>query len=1199
MLVALRVQVALPVEAVRKTFTCGHQQALVCHSAAGSASGIDHTTRWPTSSCITEDDALRFRTSVLLLKHEHHRLSPAAHRGLSADVSESVVTGWNYRGRASRTGGSAMSSFERGRLVWWITGGRYGVVLDVDGNRVTVRIDGDPEPKIFNSATGVIAQVDLSQQALLERRSTEEVGLNQGPGADGTTSWNVFVGGRLLLVPEADLRPYRPRDAASRASEGEFGTPGQFVLTVAARARLVDHYRSELMALAETRIDPKPHQVSVVHRVVSEFPHRFLLCDEVGLGKTIEAAMVLKELRARGAARRALVIVPPNLLRQWQFELKSRFNETFSILNTHTVRHLRNTLGFEGNPFEEFDSVLVSASWIKDPSVAEQAAEVDWDIVIVDEAHHARVRHSGRRREETRLYKAVRRLVAPDGFSQRAALLLTATPMQLDSRELYSLVELLDEALFPTEEHFHQHRQELPGLNKMVQDLQIHGFPIPGIAADDVVRQVAAWLRIEPAEAETRLMGTRETVDELCAELTGCHRLSEVLIRNRKSVVGGFMPRHAVRWKVKLTANEQRVLTMVQDYVRNGFALADERNDRAYGFLMTTFQKLMASSNRALRTSLNRRRERLIELAESPRLTRSARALIENAEERLGDDEFVSELLAEIGSAHEREAETLRSLVEELDSLTTDSKAEKLAKKLGELRDEHPDAKVLLFTEFRETQEYLSERLTASGWNVERFHGQLKPEQKDQAIERFRDSSQPTVLVSTEAGGEGRNLQFCHFLVNYDLPWNPMRVEQRIGRLDRIGQEHVVTIFNLSTKGTVEERVLDVLERRIQLFEETVGGLDPILGDTEKSLTKILKLSGERRDEALTRFERKVEQDVRAARDADEKLRDLIMEVRSYDSHGAGEILERRVPMDAETHRRLMIEMLALEHTHLDEQSDGTMILTFNNEFRERFPDIADGPNRRRHVSFRPDDHGDSEHVEYFTLGHPVVDEMIGRVTDGEYSGNCGAVTLTASELIEPGEGWLVIHQVTVPGPRDAVELVAVWVATDGPDERLGRRLLDHLATMPSASTLNVDTSALDESEGAIDLAGAAAQGHLAALEQAVNHSRTSRLDRDLQRLSDYFDVRREASGQRLAHAQQVLADVRDATDDDRRRIIPIWEANVRRAEQLIAELDEERHRRIDAAERQLFASGTVELVAVGRVRVQAPASIEDQADPR
>ena len=159
------------------------------------------------------------------------------------------------------------------------------------------------------------------------------------------------------------------------------------------------------------------------------------------------------------------------------------------------------------------------------------------------------------------------------------------------------------------------------------------------------------------------------------------------------------------------------------------------------------------------------------------------------------------------------------------------------------------------------------------------FHGQLKPGEKDRAVARFRDGDGPQILISTEAGGEGRNFQFCHMLVNYDLPWNPMKVEQRIGRIDRIGQKQPVTIFNLSTTGTIEERVLEVLSERIGLFEETVGGLDPILGEVERDLRKILALADEKADEALADVSKqRLESRVSEARAAERRLADLIMD---------------------------------------------------------------------------------------------------------------------------------------------------------------------------------------------------------------------------------------------------------------------------------------------------------------------------------
>ena len=304
-----------------------------------------------------------------------------------------------------------MTDLVAGALVRWPSapGAPVGVITEVDGPRIKVRFDGDGEAKIFNARAGVVERVALS--GMVRRVSTDEVGLLDQQTTPVPPRWKVMIlGGQVITVSEADLRPHVLDDPQSRILDGRLGTSLQFDLAVTARRYELEHLTNDLVSLGEARVDVKPHQVSVVHRVISDYPHRFLLCDEVGLGKTIEAGMVLKELRARGAAARTLVIAPPNLLRQWQFELKSKFNESFSIINSSTVKYLRSTQSEESNPFEVFDSVIVSSAWITSPKWAKLVAETPWDMVIVDEAHHARVRGRGRSRRETQLYKVVRAL---------------------------------------------------------------------------------------------------------------------------------------------------------------------------------------------------------------------------------------------------------------------------------------------------------------------------------------------------------------------------------------------------------------------------------------------------------------------------------------------------------------------------------------------------------------------------------------------------------------------------------------------------------------------------------------------------------------------------------------------------------------------------------------------------------------------
>ena len=238
-----------------------------------------------------------------------------------------------------------------GALVRWPSapGAPLGVIDQVDGLRICVRFDGNDEVKVFNARAGAYRAGRAQGDGKAPEHRIDRPGAWEGDDRAATMAGHL-VDRRLVTVAEADLRPHVLDDPRSRMLEGRLGKARQFALAVTARRYEIEQLTNDLVSLGESRVDIKPHQVSVVHRVITNYPHRFLLCDEVGLGKTIEAGMILKELRARGGAGRCLVIAPPNLLRQWQFELKSKFNETFSMINSDTVKFLRTTQGVTGTP---------------------------------------------------------------------------------------------------------------------------------------------------------------------------------------------------------------------------------------------------------------------------------------------------------------------------------------------------------------------------------------------------------------------------------------------------------------------------------------------------------------------------------------------------------------------------------------------------------------------------------------------------------------------------------------------------------------------------------------------------------------------------------------------------------------------------------------------------------------------------------
>lgn len=1062
--------------------------------------------------------------------------------------------------------------------------GTYGVLEEINGTRAKVRWDSGIDLSPFvNWKSGNLRPLELPPMVM--RVGTEEPGLLLERLSDDPPKWRVQFLSGMRTVPEAALRPNRNLDPVTKFRNGAVGSYKKFRLALVTRHHRLAHLHDDLVSLGHSRVDIKPHQVGVVHRVITSYPHRFLLCDEVGLGKTIEAGMILKELRTRKIVKRCLIIVPPSLRRQWQFELKTKFNEVFAVLDTSTVKYLKKAEGYTDNPFLRYDSVIASEAWVTSGTRPHEVLQVDWDMIIVDEAHHVRSTRYGNRIATTRLYRLVRELANPAHAAKRSILFLTATPMQLQTHELFSLIELLDPVLFSSEDHFERHRQESRGLSRLVENLS-EGYPIQGEDPKETVERASAWLDKPESEIERRLDHSAESREVVCRELADRHLMSEILIRNRKKVVGGFMPRRAYRWAVTLTDEEHEALELVEDYVQHGFALAESTRENAVGFVMVLFQKLMASSIRALSRSLAGRRDRL--LARAAPMGASAAQLAEVLEET----EAVEGITA--ANLHVEEAAELDDLVEILGALPVDSKGQEFVRRLIVLLDEDPDAKVLVFTEFRETQAYIGELLdqasrTGRNIGVSLFHGQMKPMAKDEAVRAFRTGRGPQVLISTQAGGEGRNFQFCHYLVNYDLPWNPMRVEQRIGRLDRIGQKHVVQVFNLYTEDTIEERILDVLETRINAFEDTVGGLDPILGETEEDLKKILRRAPSERDAALEELGRRLQDQVKKARRAEQQLRDFVMDVKSYSREIAEKIAGREHGLSPESQQAFMIALLADVRTHIKAGRD-EYELTFHDPFRGDHHQEFFAVSPRRWAVFRPDTLSDAEHVEFFAFGHPIIETIVSDVLADDYEGVTGSWQLTSGDGLPACAGWLFVHLINTPGLSPRSDLVPVFVTDDGTvSTDIGHALINRGALFSWRGEADIPWNQIPVE--AIDEAAAIAEryvGHIAAERQeVVTAEDDKRVDRERERLEGWFDHRERAAADKLASTRATLERLHASTDEGTRRILPVWERNFEDAQEIVTNLAADRARRMIDLEKNRLPIIDHQLVGVARIEIQ------------
>lgn len=542
---------------------------------------------------------------------------------------------------------------------------------------------------------------------------------------------------------------------------------------LAAAAKVAEALNHDvLLAPIESSVIPLPHQVRALSRAISGKRVRYLLADEVGLGKTIEAGLILRELKLRGQVRRILIVAPKGLVKQWIAELRTHFNEEFRLLLPSEFVAYRSILGND-NPWRAFNQVVCSMDSVKPLDErrgwsAEQIAMYNherfddlvtagWDLVIVDEAH----RLAGSTDQVAR-YRLGRALADASPYF----LLLSATPHQGKTDAFHRLMALLDPLTFPDTASIGRDR--------------IHPFVI----------------RTEK----------RHAID---AD-------GQPLFKPRQTQL---VPVHWFQHH-----QEQRSLyEAVTEYVREGYNQALKTKQRHIGFLMILMQRLVTSSTRAIRATLERR----LNVLQTPAEFRNIQSSFDEEDwAELDGQEQIESLLSYNFKAQRNEFQEVQVLLEtafRVEQAGPDAKAEALLEMIYQIQQEEtdPNLKVLIFTEFIPTQEMLYDFLTSRGFRAVRLNGSMDLEARKQAEDAF--AAQYQILISTDAGGEGLNLQFCHVVVNYDMPWNPMRIEQRIGRVDRIGQTHIVRALNLALEDTVEHRIRSVLEEKLAVILNEFG----------------------------------------------------------------------------------------------------------------------------------------------------------------------------------------------------------------------------------------------------------------------------------------------------------------------------------------------------------------------------------------
>ena len=707
----------------------------------------------------------------------------------------------------------------------------------------------------------------------------------------------------MRFMPASDLPTRlkthgRDREKPSPEKETPGGTPPERRADVPAadlRSRVWSFIQQaptlpeggELVGETTSAITPWPHQVRAFQRLYGNWPPKLLIADEVGLGKTIQAGMLLRQAWLAGRAKRILILAPKAILAQWQIELREKFNLNWPIYDGRKLlwypspalrgNHER---AVDRNAWHEEPVVIASSHLIRrrDRAAAVLESAATWDLIVLDEAHHARRRAAGAAREGGP--NALLRLMQSLKDRTEGLVLLTATPMQVHPIEVWDLLNLLGlpaewsaQAFLTFFDDIDEPNPSATALDRMARLFQAVERRYGAVESTETKRMT----RLSRLKVNKVLRALRDDAGIPRRQLETSERRAAVDIMRAHTPIRRLVSRHTrelLRRYFKqgllntqiadrrvndqfldMTPDERALYEAVEDYIASTYnqAGADERN--AVGFVMTIYRRRLASSFSALRNTLRNRLNAMNGGVRTQSLDLDDDAPDDETMDDVLDTDDVEALGREALAAEEKA--DIKGLLKRIERLPPDSKLASLKDALATLhRDGYRQA--MVFTQYTDTMDFLRETLregtgarlmcfSGRGGEIPSSAGDWRRISRDEAKRRFRDGD-ADVLLCTDAAAEGLNFQFCGALINYEMPWNPMRVEQRIGRIDRLGQKHqTIRIINLHYSDTVETDVYQALRNRIGLFETVVGRLQPILAQLPRTISQTV-LSGRDRD---------------------------------------------------------------------------------------------------------------------------------------------------------------------------------------------------------------------------------------------------------------------------------------------------------------------------------------------------------------
>lgn len=656
-------------------------------------------------------------------------------------------------------------------------------------------------------------------QYVFDITTKERVQVIEVSQAWGFVSYKLFnpSSGSVYKLPANEISNEAPEETNQES----------FLRYVTLLCKIKNETSAGILSKLSSGIIPLPHQLYVLGRALSNNNIRYILADEVGLGKTIEAGLIIKELKTRGLIKRVLIVCPKGLVTQWNLEMQEKFGEKFNIIlpeDYDTIRKITDT----DDVYGQFDQVISPMDSIKplERRIGWDEARIEkyneeriysiinsgWDLVVIDEAH----RVAGSTGEVAR-YKLGSLLAQASPY----LLLLTATPHNGKTEPFLRLIRLVDEKAFPNYKAI-------------------------------VKEQVAPYvIRTEK----------RNAIDNN----------GDRFFKNRKTKI------ISLHWDERHSM-QRKLYEMVTDYVSKNYnkAMRNRGKNMWFVFLLIMMQRLVTSSTSAIRQSLEKR----VAVLKEQEFRYQSMTEEEFAEMDL--EENLEDAISSISLDIKDEIAQLTAIIDvakQAEYQYSDVKVEPLLSLIDDLYAEDRRQKVIIFTEFVATQNYLKDLLTSRGYSVSTLNGSMGIDERNTVLAEFKTKSD--ILISTDAGGEGLNLQFSNCVINFDLPWNPMKIEQRIGRVDRIGQQRDVFVFNFVLADTVENRVRDVLEEKLDVILKELGVdkyADVLDGEAAGINFTDAYMSSIRNPKSINFNIRKIEDDLKNQVQNTMKFRELITE---------------------------------------------------------------------------------------------------------------------------------------------------------------------------------------------------------------------------------------------------------------------------------------------------------------------------------